>query len=48
LCSHRRLKTVAQTKIPQLGGYPAGANMVMWRGLARLTDIDLGFMLGSK
>jgi hypothetical protein len=42
------------TKIAQLGGYLARAsdpppdNMVMWRGLARLTDIGLGFILGAK
>jgi hypothetical protein len=22
--------------------------MVMWRGLARLTDIELGFIMGAK
>ena len=39
-------------KVPQLGGYMARAkdsppgNTVMWRGLARLTDIELGFLLG--
>jgi hypothetical protein len=42
------------TKIAQLGGYlarasdPPPGNMVMWRGLARLTDIELGFILGAK
>ena len=42
------------TKIAQLGGYlarasdPPPGNMVMWRGLPRLTDIELGFLLGSK
>jgi hypothetical protein len=42
------------TKIAQLGGYlaragdPPPGNMVMWRGLSRLTDIELGFLLGSK
>lgn len=41
-------------KIARLGGYlartkdsPPG-NMVMWRGLARLTDIELGFLLGVQ
>jgi len=41
-------------KIARLGGYlartkdsPPG-NMVMWRGLSRLTDIELGFLLGAK
>ncbi len=42
------------TKLARLGGYlarrsdsPPG-NMVMWRGLARLTDIELGFLLGVQ
>ena len=42
------------TKVAQLGGYlarttdsPPG-NTVMWRGLSRLTDIELGFLLGAK
>jgi len=41
-------------KIAQLGGYlnraddsPPG-NMVMWRGLSRLTDIELGFLMGVE
>src|ERR1051326_8573289 len=41
-------------KVARLGGYlarrsdsPPG-NMVMWRGLSRLTDIELGFLLGVK
>jgi hypothetical protein len=42
------------TKIAQLGGYlarandPPPGNMVMWRGLARLTDIELGFALATE
>jgi hypothetical protein len=42
------------TKVAQLGGYLARAgdsppgNMVMWRGLSRLTDIELGFLLGRN
>jgi hypothetical protein len=42
------------TKIAQLGGYlarahdPPPGNVVMWRGLARLTDIELGFALASR
>ena len=42
------------TKIAQLGGYlarahdPPPGNVVMWRGLARLTDIELGFALASE
>ncbi|HLY76037.1 MAG TPA: IS4 family transposase [Planctomycetota bacterium] len=42
------------TKLARLGGYlarkgdsPPG-NMVVWRGLCRLTDIELGFALGAK
>ncbi|MGB9475574.1 MAG: IS4 family transposase [Candidatus Udaeobacter sp.] len=41
-------------KIAQLGGYlarahdPPPGNVVMWRGLARLTDIELGFALASQ
>lgn len=41
-------------KIARLGGYlnrgrdsPPG-NTVMWRGLARLTDIELGVLLAAK
>ena len=39
------------TKVAQLGGYlartkdPPPGNTVMWRGLSRLTDINLGLML---
>ena len=42
------------TKIARLGGYlarkkdPPPGNMVMWRGLARLTDIELGFILAGR
>jgi transposase-like protein/transposase Tn5 family protein len=41
------------TQLAKLGGYLARAgdgppgNMVMWRGMTRLTDIELGFQLGS-
>ena len=54
--SKRRKTTLATylTKIARLGGYlartkdsPPG-NMVMWRGLSRLTDIELGFLLGAQ
>jgi hypothetical protein len=40
-------------KIARLGGYlarasdPAPGNIVMWRGLSRLTDIALGYSLRS-
>jgi hypothetical protein len=42
------------TKLAQLGGYLARANdsppgnMVMWRGLSRLTDIELGVTIGRQ
>jgi hypothetical protein len=38
----------------RLGGYlarghdPPPGNMVLWRGVARLTDIQLGFLLGAQ
>lgn len=41
-------------KIARLGGYLARANdsppgnMVIWRGLSRLTDIELGFLIGVE
>lgn len=41
-------------KIAKLGGYlarasdPPPGNIVMWRGLSRLTDIELGFNLAVK
>jgi len=50
---HRKLSHYL-IKIAQLGGYlarahdPPPGNMVMWRGLARLTDIELGFALSSQ
>jgi hypothetical protein len=52
----RRDATLARylTKIARLGGYlartkdsPPG-NTVMWRGLSRLTDIELGFLMGAR
>jgi hypothetical protein len=42
------------TQLAKLGGYLARAGdgppgtMVMWRGITRLTDIELGFQLGSQ
>jgi len=42
------------TKLAQLGGYlarksdPPPGNMVMWRGLSRLVDIELGVMIGAQ
>jgi Transposase DNA-binding len=41
-------------KVARLGGYLARAkdappgNLVMWRGLSRLTDIELGFQIGAQ
>jgi hypothetical protein len=41
------------TKIAKLGGYldrasdPPPGNLVMWRGLSRLTDIELGYLIAS-
>ena len=54
--SKRRKATLSTylIKIARLGGYlartkdsPPG-NMVMWRGLSRLTDIEIGFLLGAQ
>jgi hypothetical protein len=42
------------TKLARLGGYlarshdPPPGNTVIWRGLSRLTDIELGIMIGAK
>ena len=42
------------TQLARLGGYmnraddaPPG-NTVIWRGISRLTDIEIGYLLGSK
>lgn len=41
-------------KIARLGGYlarasdPPPGNMVMWRGMSKLNDIHLGFLLGRN
>ena len=51
-----RRKTLCHylTKIARLGGYlartndPPPGNMVMWRGLSRLMDIELGAIVGAK
>jgi hypothetical protein len=51
-----RQKTLCHylTKIARLGGYlartndPPPGNMVMWRGLSRLMDIELGAIAGAK
>jgi hypothetical protein len=54
--SRRRKATLAfyLTKIARLGGYlarakdPPPGNAVMWRGVSRLTDIELGFVMGAQ
>jgi hypothetical protein len=54
--NRRRKATLASylTKIARLGGYlarakdPPPGNAVMWRGVSRLTDIELGFFLGTQ
>jgi hypothetical protein len=41
-------------KVARLGGYlarskdPPPGNTVMWRGFVRLTDIELGFIMGAR
>lgn len=46
--------SVYLTKLARLGGYlarakdPPPGNTVMWRGLTRLTDIQIGFVLGTQ
>lgn len=52
----RRRRTLSDylTKLARLGGYlartrdPPPGNMVMWRGLARPTDIQLGVEIGAE
>jgi hypothetical protein len=50
----RRTVSHYLTKIARLGGYlarandPPPGNTVMWRGLSRLTDIELGARVGAK
>jgi hypothetical protein len=52
--TRRRTLSHYLVKIAMLGGYLARANdappgnIVMWRGLSRLTDIELGAMVGAK
>ena len=55
--ARRRRKATLSTyliKVARLGGYLARTNdsppgnMVMWRGLSRLTDIELGFLIGAE
>jgi hypothetical protein len=50
----RKILSHYLTKIARLGGYlarandPPPGNTVMWRGLSRLTDIELGAIIGTK
>jgi hypothetical protein len=50
----RKSLTVYLTKLAQLGGYlgrahdPPPGNMVIWRGMSRLTDIELGAIIGAQ
>ena len=54
--AHARSKKISDylIKIAKLGGYlarasdPPPGNMVMWRGLVRLTDIELGALVGAR
>jgi hypothetical protein len=54
--AHIRPKTISNylIKVAKLGGYlarasdPPPGNMVMWRGLVRLTDIELGALIGAR
>ena len=42
------------TRIARLGGYlarakdPPPGNAVMWRGMSRLNDVELGFVIGAR
>src|SRR5258708_4836793 len=50
----RKSLTSYLNKLARLGGYlarahdPPPGNMVMWRGLSRLTDIELGAIIGAQ
>lgn len=50
----KRLLSCYLIKLAQLGGYlarnsdPPPGNMVIWRGLSRLVDIELGAMIGAQ
>ena len=56
MASGRGRKTLTSylMKIARLGGYlarakdPPPGNAVMWRGVSRLTDIELGFVMGAQ
>ena len=52
--SHNKSLSAYIIKLAKLGGYLARANdsppgnMVMWRGMSRLTDIELGATIGAQ
>jgi len=52
--TQRRSLATYLTKLARLGGYLARAtdappgNRVAWKGLSRLTDIELGFVMGAE
>jgi hypothetical protein len=52
-CARRKSLPSCLTKLARLGGYlarandPPPGNIVMWRGLSRITDIELGFALAQ-
>lgn len=54
--ARRRRRTLSHylTKLARLGGYlarandPPPGNIVMWRGLSRLTDIQIGVEIGAE
>jgi hypothetical protein len=51
---HTKSLTTYLTKLARLGGYlarahdPPPGNKVIWRGLSRLTDIELGAIIGAQ
>jgi len=56
VCLHPPAKKLSAyiIKLARLGGYLARAhdgppgNTVIWRGISRITDIQLGFLLGAR
>jgi len=50
----KKLLSIYLTKVARLGGYlaratdPPPGNIVMWRGLSRFTDIELGFSIAQN
>jgi hypothetical protein len=47
-------RRTSMTKLARLGGYlarahdPPPGNTVIWRGITRLTDVELGIMIGVQ